>query len=93
MSQSSSSSDPIQRTRQVLSWIMLLLTVVLCKVVGVLCARWGRLAGFACSLPAAVAVAALLRPWTETPLGPAVFVGVLIPVLAAATRATERALP
>jgi len=65
------------------SWLalLLLLPVAFCKFVSTRCSRWGRLPGLLIGLPAVVGLSLLLRPWTGVPCGPAIFVGVLIPVL------------
>ncbi len=61
--------------------LLLLLSVTLCKLVSTCCTSRGRLVGFLLGLPAVVGLSLLLQPWTDVPLVPAVFVGVLIPVL------------
>ncbi len=61
--------------------LLLLLSVAVCRSLSLATARLGRAVGLLIGLPAAVGLSLLLRPWTGVPLGPAVFVGALIPVL------------
>jgi len=61
--------------------LLLLLSVTVCKLVATWCSRWGWLAAFLLSLAAVIGLSVLLRPWTGVPFGPAIFIGVLIPLL------------
>jgi phosphatidate cytidylyltransferase len=61
--------------------VLLLLTVVGCKVAIALTAKRGWVIGFALSCLISLALTLGLRTWTLIPTGPAVFLGFLVPVL------------
>jgi len=61
--------------------LLLLLSVVACNLANAATARWGRIPGFILSCLVCQALALGLRSWTAVPIGAAVFLGFLIPVL------------
>lgn len=61
--------------------LLLLLTVALCKTATACCARLGRSVGFVIGAILSVGFSLLVRPWTDVPTGPTIFVGALVPVL------------
>ncbi len=61
--------------------LLLLLAVVGCNVARAITARHGRFPGFFLSCLVSLALTLGLRSWTLVPIGPAVFLGFLIPVL------------
>ena len=61
--------------------LLLLLGVVACNVASTVTARQGRISGFVLSCLISLALTLGLRSWTLVPMGPAIFLGFLIPVL------------